>query len=328
MKRFVLFAAILSVLVAGGFATSAQEAESTPEAQLQTEVASPCEAPQANVVATIGMIADVAQNIAGDCIEVIALMGAGVDPHLYTATERDVETLFEADMILYSGLNLEARLTDVFVQIREGMGKPTIPVSESIPEEFLLVSAAYDAPDPHVWMNVRLWMFVAEATRDGLIELLPEHEAYFSANAEAYLAEMQTLDEYVQAQITRIPEQQRILVTAHDAFQYYSQAYGIEVYAPQGITTESEVGVQDIRDTISVLIARQVPSIFVETSVSPDVIEAIIAGARAQGLAVEIGGTLYSDAMGDAGTYEGTYLGMIHSNTDTIVGGLLGSESE
>lgn len=287
-----------------------------------------CSEPELNVVATVGMIADVARNIGGTCVEVTALMGAGVDPHLYSATERDVESLFEADIIFYGGLNLEARLIGVFEQIEQGLGKAVIAVGEGIPEDLLLNDSNYDAPDPHVWMDVQLWMYAAEAINEGLSASLPARAAYFAANADAYLSEMQSLDEYVRAQIARIPETRRVLVTAHDAFQYFSRAYDIEVYAPQGITTEAEVGVQDIRQTIGLLVERDIPAIFVETSVSPDVIEAIIAGAEAQGHEVIIGGALFSDAMGDEGTPEGTYLGMIRSNTDTIVAGLLGAGNE
>ena len=299
-----------------------------PAVSLVAQDAAECGAPEVNVVATVGMIADVARNIGGACVEVTALMGAGVDPHLYSATERDVETLFEADIIFYGGLNLEARLIDVFEQIEQGLGKPVIPVSDNIPETRRLTAPHYEAPDPHVWMDVQLWMYAAEAIADGLSTYLPARANAFAANADAYLAEMQALDDYVREQVARIPETRRVLVTAHDAFQYFSRAYDIEVYAPQGITTQAEVGVQDIRRTISLLVERDIPAIFVETSVSPDVIEAIIAGAEAQGQEVIIGGSLFSDAMGDDGTPEGTYLGMIRANTDTIVAGLLGVESE
>lgn len=281
-----------------------------------------CAAPEINVLATVGMIADVAANIGGTCVEVRALMGPGVDPHLYSATERDVEYLFDADVIFYGGLHLEARMIDVFEQVREGLHKPVVAVSERVPEELRL--SADDYPDPHVWMDVSLWMSAAEEIRDTLVTYYPAYADYFRANTDAYLAQMSELDQYVRDQIARIPEEQRLLVTAHDAFQYFSRAYGIEVYAPQGISTQAEVGVQDIRDTIRLLVERRIPAIFVETSVSPDVIEAIIAGAEAQGHAVTIGGSLFSDAMGDAGTPEGTYLGMIRANTDTIVSGLLG----
>ncbi|MDX2160200.1 MAG: zinc ABC transporter substrate-binding protein [bacterium] len=288
----------------------------------------PCATAEINVVATIGMIADVAQNIGGTCAEVTALMGAGVDPHLYTATERDVETLFNADLILYGGLNLEARLIDVFEQIESGMGTPVVAVSENVPEEERLQEIALNATDPHVWMDVALWRTAAEAIRDAFTAYAPQHEAFFAANADAYFAELDALDAYAEEQIALIPEDQRVLVTAHDAFQYFGRAYGIDVYAPQGITTESEVGIQDIRETIELIIDRDIPAIFIETSVSPDVIEAIIEGAAAQGHTVIIGGALYSDAMGDADTEAGTYIGMIRHNVDTIVTGLLGEAAE
>jgi manganese/zinc/iron transport system substrate-binding protein len=177
-------------------------------------------------------------------------------------------------------------------------------------------------------MDVSLWMYAAEAIRDALIEQDERNAAYYSANADTYLAELNALHEYVKSQIARIPEERRVLVTAHDAFQYFSRAYEIAVHAPQGITTQSEVGVADIRATIALLVERQIPAIFVETSVSPDVIEAILEGAEAQGHRVVIGGSLYSDAMGDEGTPEGTYLGMIRANTDTIVSGLLSEPGE
>jgi manganese/zinc/iron transport system substrate-binding protein len=287
-----------------------------------------CSEPGIHAVATIGMIADVVSVVGGNCVEVTAMMGPGVDPHLYTATEGDVELLFDAHIIFYGGLHLEARMTDVFEQVRDGLGKPTIPVSESIPEDLILTSPQYNAPDPHVWMDVQLWMIAAEAIRDSLSDYLPEQAEYFAQNADTYLVEMEELDEYVREQIERIPEEQRVLVTAHDAFQYYSRAYGIEVHAPQGITTEAEVGVQDIRETIDLLVERHIPTIFVESSVSPDVVEAIVEGARDRGLEVTIGGSLFSDAMGEEGTPDGTYLGMIRHNTDTIVAGLLGEAEE
>ncbi len=283
-----------------------------------------CDEPRLNVVATVGMIADVAGHIGGDCVTLITMMGPGVDPHVYSATLRDVENLFEADLILYGGLHLEARLIDVFEQIHESLGTTVIPVSESIAETSVLHVEDSNATDPHIWMDVSLWMDAARAIRDGFVTALPENASYITANAEAYLAQMEALDVYVMEQIQRIPETQRILITAHDAFQYYSRRYAVDVYAPQGISTQAEVGVQDVRETIDLILSRQIPAIFVETSVSPAVVEAIQAGAQARGWDLQIGGQLYSDAMGTAGTLGGTYLGMIQSNTDTIVSSLLG----
>ena len=314
MRRFLL--SLLAGVFLAGAVVSAQEV--TPEPLPG------CAEATINTLTTVGMIANVAEIIGGSCVQVTAMMGPGVDPHLYTATQSDVERLFDADIIFYGGLNLEARMSDVFVQVREGLNKPTIPVAENIPQGLIQTTVQYNSPDPHVWMDVRLWMYAAEAIRDGLAAYLPEQAEYFAQNADLYLQQMRDLDDYVREQIARIPEQRRVLVTAHDAFQYYSRAYDIEVYAPQGITTEAEVGVQDIRATIDLLVERDIPTIFVETSVSPDVIEAIIEGARDRGLEVSIGGSLFSDAMGEAGTPEGTYLGMIRANTDTIVAGLLG----
>jgi manganese/zinc/iron transport system substrate-binding protein len=175
-------------------------------------------------------------------------------------------------------------------------------------------------------MDVELWMYATGTVRDALIELDPTSSELYRANADAYLVELEKLDRYAQEQINRVPQQQRVLITAHDAFQYFSRAYNIEVFAPQGITTESEAGVEDIRRTIGLAVSRNIPAIFVESSVPPDIVEAIIEGAEARGHTITIGGSLYSDAMGSPGTPEGTYIGMIRHNVDTIVAALLGNQ--
>ncbi len=274
------------------------------------------------VVATTGMIADVAREIGGDHVDVVQMMGAGIDPHLYRATESDVTLLVRADIILYNGVHLEARMAEVFERI--ATSRRTVAVGDGIAPDRLLIDPVYGTPDPHIWMDVSLWMLAAGHIRDTFIEADPANAVDYRARAARYLAEMAALDAYVRAELDRVPAEQRVLVTAHDAFQYYGRAYHIEVFAPQGITTQSEAGVEDIRATIDLLTQRRIPAIFVETSVAPDVIEAIIAGAEARGHRVVVGGSLYSDAMGDAGTPEGTYLGMIRHNTDTIVTALLG----
>ncbi len=276
-------------------------------------------------VATTGMIADIVRNVGGERVEVTQLMGAGVDPHLYAATEGDVLTLSEADIIFYNGLNLEARMGEVFA--RMGGTQAVVAVGESVPESERLADPRYEGqPDPHVWMNVQHWMKATDAVRDALIALDPAGAETYQANAGAYRAELERLDAAVEEAIQRIPADQRVLVTAHDAFQYYGQRYGIEVFAPQGISTQSEAGVEDIRQTIRLMVSRRIPAIFVETSVPPDVVEAIIEGARAEGHTVEIGGELFSDAMGEPGTPVGTYVGMIQHNTDVIVGALAGEQ--
>jgi manganese/zinc/iron transport system substrate-binding protein len=286
-----------------------------------------CPTPELRALATVGMISDVVAQIGGSCVTVTAMMGPGVDPHLYSATLQDVELLFDSQIIFFGGLNLEARMTDVFEQVRDGLNKPVIAVIETIDPARLHTTAGTNATDPHVWMSVPHWMEAAGAIRDGLIAALPEQEAYIEANAERYLAEMAALDAWIRAEIGSIPAEQRVLVTAHDAFQYFGDAYGIEVYAPQGISTATEAGVQDIRRVIDLLVERQIPAIFVETSVSSDVVEAIQAGARSRGQDVVIGGSLFSDAMGAADTPEGTYLGMIRANVTTITRALRGELS-
>lgn len=273
-------------------------------------------------VITTGMIADIVANVGGEHIDVVQLMGPGVDPHLYKATESDVNKLSNADIIFYNGLNLEARMTDVFEQMARS--RPAVAVGEAVPEEMRLKDPRYEnQPDPHIWMDVDLWRRVAEKVRDELIALDPEHEVDYRANAEDYLAALVELDSYVEEQVERVPGERRVLVTAHDAFQYFGHGYDFEVFAPQGISTASEAGVEDIRRTIDVVVERDIPAIFVETSVPQDVVEAIVEGARARGHEVGIGGQLFSDAMGEPDTPEGTYVGMIRHNVDTIVEELL-----
>jgi manganese/zinc/iron transport system substrate-binding protein len=270
------------------------------------------------VVTTTGMIADVVANVGGDRVEVTQLMGPGVDPHLYRATESDVHRLSGADIIFYNGLNLEARMTTIFEQI--GRSRPAVAVGTAVPVEQLLLDPDYeDQPDPHIWMDVKLWLLVVEKVRDELITLDQEHEATYRANAERYRQQLEELEAYVQEQVNQVPAEQRLLVTAHDAFNYFGRGYGFEVYAPQGISTESEAGIDDIRQTIDLVVGRNIPAIFIETSVPPDIVEAIVAGARSRGHEIAIGGELFSDAMGATGTPEGTYIGMIRHNTDTIV---------
>jgi manganese/zinc/iron transport system substrate-binding protein len=275
------------------------------------------------VVTTIGMITDVARNVGGEHVEVTGLMRAGVDPHLYKATEGDVNKLLNAQIIFYGGLFLEARMEDVFEQMAES--KPTVAVGEAVPVAERLASPQYaEHFDPHIWMDVKNWMLVVEKIRDELIAFDPDNEASYRANTDAYLAEMKALESWVHEQVATVPEEQRLLVTAHDAFHYFAKGYNFEVFAPQGISTESEAGVEDIRRTIDLVVERNIPAIFVESSVPPDVVEAIVEGARARGHDIHIGGSLFSDAMGEEGTPEGTYIGMIRHNVQTVTSALRG----
>lgn len=275
------------------------------------------------VVTTIGQIADAAQNIGGDLIEVTPLMGPGVDPHLYVASEGDVTTLQNADVILYNGLFLEAQMVGILEQISEY--KTVVAVAESIPAERLLASPLYpDEHDPHIWFDVQLWQFVVEEVRDTLMAADPGNAAAFEANAAAYLAELDTLDSYVRSEAERLPADQRILITAHDAFNYFGRAYGFEVMGLQGISTQSEASTSDVQELATTIVERQVPAVFIESSVPVRTVEALQEAVRARGHEVAIGGQLFSDAMGSPDTPEGTYLGMVRHNIDTIVGALLG----
>ncbi len=256
------------------------------------------------VVTTIGQIADIAQIVGGDHAQVTGLMGAGVDPHL--------TLLQEADIIFYNGLFLEAQLAEVMEQL--GQRKTVTAVAEAVDPSLLLPWAAYeDQYDPHIWFDVTLWSQAVEAVRDT-----------YEANAAAYLEELETLHAYVQEQADRVPAEQRVLITAHDAFHYFGRAYGFEVRGLQGISTATEAGTADVRDLADFIVDHQIPAIFVESSVPVRNVEALQAAVEAQGFQVEIGGQLFSDAMGNPGTPEGTYIGMVRHNIDTIVGALLG----
>lgn len=276
-----------------------------------------------DVVTTIGMITDIVENVGGERVAVTGLMGAGIDPHLYKASESDVSKMSNADVIFYNGLHLEAQMGEVFEQM--GGALRTAPVSESLDKSLILDSEAYEgAPDPHVWFNVAFWMQAVEVVRDTLIEMDPGSAQLYRENATRYLMELEALHAYVQEQAQRVPAEQRVLITAHDAFRYFGLAYGFEVRGLQGISTESEAGTADVQALVDFIVARRINAIFVESSVPQRNIEAVQAAAESKGHTVAIGGELFSDAMGDPGTEEGTYTGMVRHNIDTIVAALLG----
>jgi manganese/zinc/iron transport system substrate-binding protein len=279
------------------------------------------------VVATIGMITDMAERIGGDRVEVIGLMRAGVDPHLYKSSEGDVARMSEADIILYNGLHLEGAMTEVLERL--GDRKTTVAVAETIPDSLLLSPAEYEgAHDPHVWFDVSLWMHAVETIRDGLIEVDPEGAQTYQVRTDSLLGELTELHDRVKVLAETVPEDKRILVTAHDAFNYFGRAYGFEVRGLQGISTAAEAGTADVQDLAEFIAEAKIPAIFVESSVSPRNIEAVQAAVKSRGWEVNIGGELYSDAMGTAGTAEGTYRGMVLHNINTIVSALLGQETE
>lgn len=279
-------------------------------------------------VATVGMIADIVREIAGDRATVKGIIGEGVDPHLYKPTSTDVKALQAADIIFYNGLMLEGKMSDVLVRLA-GSGKKVFAVTEAILDDpDYLISDGAEHYDPHVWMDVKGWKKAVTAVERALSEHDPANAAFYQQNAAAYQTRLTALDDYARASIATIPKPQRVLVTAHDAFSYLSRAYAIEVRGVQGMSTESEAGVKDIETLVSFLVSKKIPAVFVESSVSDKNVRALLEGAAARGHRVIIGGQLYSDAMGPAGTYEGTYLGMIDHNITTITRALGGTAPE
>jgi len=277
-----------------------------------------------SIVATTGMIADAARIVGGDLVEVQVLMGPGVDPHAYRQTRSDIVATARADLVLWHGLYLEAQMEEFLLELAES--NTVIPVAESLPRALLLGSENYaDRFDPHVWMDPMLWAQAISAVETILIDRLPDHAATLQANAVALAGQAEALQSYAQEVLGSVPEDTRVLLTAHDAFRYLGRAYGFEVIGIQGISTESEAGLQRIGALVDLLVERRIAAVFVESSVSDRNIRALIEGAAAQGHTVTIGGELYSDAMGPDGTYEGTWIGMIDHNVTTIARALGGT---
>jgi len=268
------------------------------------------------VVTTTNLIRDAVEQVGGDDVRTTSIMGPGVDPHLYRATPRDFQNMERADLILYNGLFLEGRLSEILAN----QGDHTRAVAESIPRDKLIEASDFGGTyDPHVWFDASLWMHVVDDIADALSKLLPEKADSFRVRAEAYHEELQELHFYALQRIQNIPEQRRILISSHDAFRYFGKAYDIEVRGLQGLSTATEFGVQDVSRMVSLIVEREIPAIFVETSVSTRSIESVIAGVRQRGYEVRNGGSLYSDSMGARGTPEGTYAGMFRHNVETIV---------
>jgi manganese/zinc/iron transport system substrate-binding protein len=275
------------------------------------------------VVTTTGMVTDLVERVGGDRVRVEGLMGPGVDPHLYKASEGDVIALAGADAVFYNGLHLEAKVAEVFE--RMGDRVRTYAVTDGIPRSRLDAPPAFAGNyDPHVWFDVGLWRQALAQVRDDLTALDPDHASTYRRNAARYDAELAELDGWVRAQTSRVPAERRVLVTAHDAFNYFGRAYGFDVRGLQGISTASEAGTADVRGLAEFIAARRIPAIFVESSVSPRAIQAVREAVRSRGFEVGLAEPLFSDAMGDPGTPEGTYPGMVRHNVRSIVGGLLG----
>jgi manganese/zinc/iron transport system substrate-binding protein len=271
-----------------------------------------------NIVTTTTMLTDLVKNIGGDQVEVQGLMGAGVDPHLYKASEGDVSKLYKADIIFYNGLHLEGKLVEVFEKMEAK--KTTIGLGEFLPKEQLIGSDYFASNyDPHVWFNIQFFKSFAEKVTETLIEKDPKNAAYYVQNETKYLQQLSDLESEIKAKIETLPKEKRILVTAHDAFNYFGQAYDFNVVGLQGLSTATEAGVQDVQRISQFIIDNNVKAIFVESSVPRRTIEALQKSVQSKGQDVKIGGSLYSDALGNAGTEEGTYIGMFTYNVNTIV---------
>lgn len=279
------------------------------------------------ITATTGMIADVIRQVGDANVEVTGLIGEGIDPHLYKPTRSDLVSLNGADIIFYNGLKLEGKMEDVLLKMAD-RGKRTIAVTQNLEfkENYLIGDTHH--PDPHVWMDVAGWINVTESIREALCSFDPDNADAYRARTKAYLEQLAALQTYAKESLASTPADQRVLVTAHDAFGYLGRAYGLEVKGIQGISTESEAGVKDIENLVNFLVERKIPAVFVESSVSDQNVRALLEGASAKGHSVVIGGELFSDAMGPTGSYEGTYLGMIDHNITTITRALGGQAPE
>jgi len=271
------------------------------------------------VTATTGMVGDLVTNVGGARVDVTTLMGPGVDPHLYQATAGDIASLQGADMIFYNGLLLEGKMAELFVKMARS-NPFVIAVTEELDRERLLEPPALAGHwDPHVWFEVDLWAEGIEVVRAALANYAPDHAAEFQKNANSHAGELQALHAWCETQAATVPEARRVVITSHDAFSYFGRAYGFEVVGLQGISTVTEAGLADIASMVDFIKQRQVPAIFVESSVPKAAIERV-----AQDSGVGIGGELYSDAMGSAGTGHDTYAGMVRHNMETVVGALSG----
>jgi manganese/zinc/iron transport system substrate-binding protein len=265
------------------------------------------------VVVTTGMIGDLVRRIAGDTVRLEQLMGPGVDPHLFEPKQSDNRKLSEADLVLYNGLHLEGKMVHYFEKNTKARA-----VARDIPQSLLIQDG--DQPDPHVWFDVSLWIKALDRLAGDLAEAFPEHALLYRENAARYRQELEALHVEVKTQLATVPREQRVMVTAHDAFRYFGRAYDIEVHGLQGVSTATEAGLKEVQRLVDLVVSRKIKAIFVESSVPEDGINAVIERAARRGLKLQKAeGTLYSDAMGEPGTPEGTYPGMVRHNVRLIV---------
>lgn len=313
---------LLLCLVLPGFAGCGGSSAPEPRAGSPGSATSGDGSPIA-VVATVGMVADVVRNVGGERVKVNQLMGPGVDPHLYKVSRDDVLAITRGDLVFYSGLMLEGKMIDTLEKI--GRSKPVYAVAEQLDPEYLLQPDELAGHhDPHVWMDASAWAQTVDVVADALAAHDPQHAEEYRQRAAAYREEIAELHQYGLDRIASIPAGRRTLITSHDAFNYFGRAYGLEVIGVQGLSTESEAGLQQINRLVDLLVERQISAVFVESSVPQKNIRSLIDGAAARGHTVGIGGELFSDAMGPSGTYEGTYIGMLDHNITRVTRALGG----
>jgi len=274
-----------------------------------------------NIVCTTAMVADLVKNITNEKANVIALMGPGVDPHLYKATQGDLQKLSDANIIFYNGLHLEGKMQDIFEKMKKN--KPVMAIADGLPKDRLLQSVDYaDAFDPHIWFDTDLW----SKTLNDISTFLSKHDiinsGYYLKKARNYEIVLNKVHNDNKRLINLIPKENRVLITSHDAFRYFGRAYNMEVKGLQGLSTASEFGLRDVSDLVNYIVGRKIKSVFIESSVPRKPLEAVVEGCKKRGHNLVIGGELFSDAMGEEGTKEGTYIGMVSHNVNTIVNAL------
>ncbi len=315
-SRWILSSAlVLALLVSGcGGGSSQERGPVSPENPIQ-------------VVATTSMIADLVRQVGGDHVAVNGLMGPGVDPHLYQASEGDVSAMAQADLIVYNGLHLEGKMVDIFEQMHQ-RGLNVHAVTAGIDEADLLASEDYsDSHDPHIWFDPALWQRATLMIGDVLANTDSLHAERYREAAATYAGELEDLFEWATGEMSRIPEGNRVLITSHDAFGYFGRAFDLEVRGLQGISTALEAGTGDVSGLAEYVAENRIPAMFVESSISPRGIEAVREAVQARGFDVQIGGTLFGDALDSPGTAADTYVGMVRSNVTTIVSGLSSPET-
>ena len=320
MNKPIIIGAVAIIAIIIGISASVilQNNDGPSELNTISEIPVITESSKVKITTTTNVITDLVENIGGDKVKVTGLMGPGVDPHLYRPSASDVKKLQDADVVFYNGLDLEGKMGDIFVKIgREGTS--VWAVSENIPHESLLSLDDTSSFDPHIWWNANLWQEAAKVVAAGLSEHDPANSETYQKNLDEYISNLKELHIESLDKINSIPEEQRVLVTAHDAFQYFGQTYGLEEMAIQGWSTSSEAGIREIQNLADVITEREIKAVFIETSISPATIEALKAAVQDQGHDVVIGGSLFSDAIGEKGTEEGTYVGAFSHNVKTIV---------